>query len=57
MQDLTFTLYQDLTLTLMSCYLNVWIKKIRYIEGTGRGMGKGQGKGEGQEKGEGKEQD
>ncbi len=56
MQDLTFTLSQDLTLTLMPFYLNVWIKKIRYIEVTGKDMGKGQGKGEGQEKGEGKGQ-
>jgi hypothetical protein len=56
MQDLTFTLSQDLILTLMPVYLNVWIKKIRYIEVTGKDMGKGQGKGEGQEKGEGKGQ-
>ena len=27
MQDLTVTLSQDLTLTLMPFYLNVWIKK------------------------------
>ncbi len=32
------------------------LKKIRYIEVTGKDMGKGQGKGEGQEKGEGKGQ-
>jgi hypothetical protein len=56
MQDLTFTLSQDLILTLMPVYLNVWIKKILYIEVTGKDMGKGQGKGEGQEKGEGKGQ-
>ena len=49
MQDVTLTLSLDVTL--IPCYLNLWILIIRCIKGKGIGKGLGEGKDRGKGKG------